>query len=300
MKATKEYVTVLVCFSGLSGVVCAQPIPTYVTKPFTIANHIVSVEKDEWQLGANAWRYHSTQNMRLTLGQHQPTLGSGLAVAPVGGLSVSKQQQGFLGLIDKTPWRYGLTLGKVDQNVGGLQLRYGAAVGRAWADIELSPTLKLDGIYQQSHNYQQVGVGTQLDGDSWGKWSLSLAQSQLDTQTGWRYQGRYGVDLSETVHLSWNTDTYVGTYTKLTQIQGRKNTTPQQEHGVNVQWDSTVLGKVGANYANQIRRYGANEQSLGISQQFWYSPNLRVDIDAQREKHSGDYNMGLRFSMPIF
>lgn len=300
MKAKKEQGAVLFCLLGLSVVIYAQPIPTYATKQFTIARHIVSVDKDEWQLGANAWRYHSTQDMSLTLGQHQPNLGSGLAAALVGGVSVSKQQQGFLGLIDKTPWRYGLTWGKVDQNVGGVQLRYGAPVGRAWADIELSPALKVDGIYQQSHNYQQVGLGTQLDVDNWGKWSLSLAQSQQDSQTGWRYQGRYGVALSETVRLNWNTETYVGTYTKLTQIQSQKNTAPQQEHGVNVQWDSSVLGKVGAKYANQIRRYGANEQSLGVSQQFWYSPNLRIDIDAQREKQSGDYNMGLRFSVPIF
>lgn len=295
----KRLIEVL-CLSGLSFVAFSQPVSTYPPKNLAIAPHISTTEKAHWRLDADAWRYHSTQDVRFIVGTHRPSLASGLAVAPLGGVSFSKQEHGLLGLSPHTPWRYGFTWGKVDQKVGSHQLDYGAAVGRVWAGIELSPHLLVDGLYQQGPNYQQIGLGTQYDAEQWGLWSLNLAQSQQETNTGWRYQGQYGVKLNEQLVLRWNSETYSGSYTKLSHVKNQKVTTPQQTHGVDVRWDSGRLGILGANYANQKHRYGSNEQSLGISQQFWYSPNLRIDIDAQREKHSGDYNMGLRFSVPLF
>src|SRR3546814_12522871 len=69
-------------------------------------------------------------------------------------------------------------------------------------------------------------------------------------------------------------------------------------------WTATVptgrWGDVSGVYENEYSSTGNTRRSFGVSQQFWYSPNLRIGLKAERELVSGDYDIGLRFSVPIY
>lgn len=77
------------------------------------------------------------------------------------------------------------------------------------------------------------------------------------------------------------------------------NLTPST-HSMDMHWDLGRWGLLGANYVGKQPDQGQKQHTFGFNQQFWYSPNLRIDVEAQRQTHSGDYNMGLRFSLPVF
>lgn len=180
-------------------------------------------------------------HVRFVLANNQqPKLVSGLSTMSLGGLS----------LVDESSsWRYGAAVGRVVENKSLTDLRYGPEVARAWVSTQLSPSLALEGLYQQAAGDGQVGIG-----------------------------GRY--DFSSSLELS-------------------VNLTPSK-HGMDMHWDLGRWGVVGANYVGTLPELGQKQHSFGFNQQFWYSPNLRIDVEAQRQTHSGDYNMGLRFSLPVF
>lgn len=238
--------------------------------------------------------------VRFVLGSNTPKLVSGLSTVPLGGVSLADQVD--VGHVYTGPirWRYGASLGMVDKNTKLADLQYGTGAARAWVDVRLSARLSVDGLYQRALHYEQLGIGGRYDFDRLGVWAINLTQSQHQAQQGWRYQGRYEVGLSPTINVAVSAATFTGQFSNLLQAQNHSRTTAQSKHGMDVQWDAGRWGKFGANYASALPRLGQKEHEFGISQQFWYSPNLRIDIDAQRQTHSGDYNVGLRFSLPVF
>lgn len=74
----------------------------------------------------------------------------------------------------------------------------------------------------------------------------------------------------------------------------------QSHHGMDMYWDLNRWGKFGASYSSSLTKLGQTQHDFGLNQQFWYNSNLRIDVDAQRRTHSGDYNVGLRLYLPVF
>lgn len=180
-------------------------------------------------------------HVRFMLGSSQaPKLVSGLSTVPLGGISLADES---------SSWRYGAAIGRVDKNKNITDLHYGSDVARAWLSTQLSPSLALEGLYQQVEGYEHVGIG-----------------------------GRYGFNSS---------------------LELSVNLTPSK-HGMDMHWDLGRWGILGANYVGTQPELGQKQHSFGFNQQFWYSPNLRIEVEAQRQTHSDDYNMGLRFSLPVF
>lgn len=282
----------------ISSAALAQPKPA-IPLQLKIAPQISNHAPDHWYVDQRAWRYQSTSNVRFTVGNSTPQLVSGLKTVPLGGLSFSDRVDAVL--TDKEQWRYGLALGVVDKQPTATNFNYGAKAARAWVDVRLSPKLSFDGLYQRAEGYEQVGLGSRYHlSSTGGVWAMSLTQSHHRAGKGWRYQGRYDMDISETVDVSLSTETYSGAFSNLLQSQNKSFTTPQAKHGVDVHWDTGRWGALGASYSSTQPRLGQNQHSFGVNQQFWYSSNLRIDLDAQRQIHTGDYNMGLRFSLPVF
>lgn len=239
-------------------------------------------------------------HVRFLLGSNTPKLVSGLSTVPLGGVSLTDQIDG--GRIDTGPirWRYGAAVGMVDKNKKAEDLHYGTGAARARVDVRLSSRLSVDGLYQRAINYEQLGVGGRYAFDRLGVWAVNLTQSQHQAEQGWRYQGRYEVGLSPNIDVALSSETYSGEFSNLLQSQAHHHTTPQSKHGVDLYWDTGRWGKFGVNYASALPKLGEKKHEFGLSQQFWYSPNLRIDLDAQRQTQSGDYNVGLRFSLPVF
>lgn len=238
--------------------------------------------------------------VRFVLGSNTTKLVSGLSTVPLGGISMADQMDIKSIYTGPIRWRYGAAVGMVDKNKKVTDLNYGTGAARAWVNVHLSSHLSVDGLYQRALHYEQLGVGGRYDFASLGVWAINLTQSQHQAQQGWRYQGRYEVDLTPTIDVAISAATYSGQFSNLLQAQNHSQTSSQSKHGMDVHWDAGRWGKFGANYAIASPRLGQKQHEFGFNQQFWYSPNLRIDIDAQRQTQSGDYNVGLRFSLPVF
>ena len=290
---TKYWLGGLLLGSSAMSQLLAQPMSAFQA-PFSVAPHVRS-EVTRWHLGRDAWRYQSADNKRFTLGSHRPVFVSGLSTATLGGVSINATET-----TQTEQWRYGAAWGKVDNTVGDTQLDYGAGVGRVWLGMNMSSQWVLDGLYQRAEGYEQYGLGTSYQDEGLGAWDFTVTQSQQDDHKGWRYQGGYGVSLSDSLKIRWSHEAYTEAFVPVTKLHQQTNASARHSQALALDWQSGRLGQIGASYATQQQRHGDKDQRFGLSQQFWYSPNLRIDIDAQRERYSGDYNMKLRFSVPLF
>ena len=252
-----------------------------------------------WRHEDRTWRYQTQTQTRFVLGNAAPQLSSGLRVAPVGGVGLTDQWQTQL-FSQTLQWRYGATVGLVDHSQDLYHFRYSDKVGRAWFDLKLTTEFSIDGVYQRSEGYEQLGLGTQYQLGFLGNWSLFMQQSEAGPRLkGYRYQGRVDLDLTDQTQLQLRRERYRGDFVRLN--QSRSSPTPEQRvYGATLSWDAGRWGVLKANYANTVVNHGEPQQAIGVGQQLWYSPNVRIDLDAQRQTHTGDYNVGLRFSLPLF
>ena len=282
---------------GMSTGISAQPRPAQPLR-LSIAPQVSEQAAQQWHVGQGTWRYQSTSAVRFVLGNYSPKLISGLASVPLGGVSIADQTSGWLG--QHVQWRYGAAFGAVDKKPTVTSFQYGSGAGRAWVDVKISPSLSLDGLYQRAEGYEQLGLGGRYDFGLMGTGALNVVQSHHQKGKGWRYQGRYQLQVADTLAVGLQSESYKGLFSDLLQHQNHGYTVSQDKHAVDLQWEAGRWGKLGASYASTAPRLGHSQHTFGLSQQFWYSPNLRIDVDAQRQTHSGDYNMGLRFSLPLF
>ena len=85
---------------------------------------------------------------------------------------------------------------------------------------------------------------------------------------------------------------------------GRYRSGQVASSGVRRKWTATVpmgrWGDISGSYENEYSATGAARRSFALGQQFRYSPNLDIGLTAQRELISGDYDIGIRFSVPIY
>lgn len=254
---------------------------------------------EQWSQADRSWRYQTQSQMRLLVGNSAPKLSSGLVSAELGGVGLTDQWQPEL-FGNTLQWRYGATVGLVDHSQSLQQFKYGARAGRAWLDVTVTPGFSLGAVYQRAQGYEQLGLGTHYDLGLMGNWSFAISQSQTaGVKRGLRYQGVVDLDLNEQTHLTLSSEKYTGKFVRLGQNH-RAPTSEQSAYRAALVWDTGRWGRVQAHYANNVITDANPQHILGIGQQVWYSPNVRIDLDAQRQTHSGDYNMGLRFSFPLF
>lgn len=254
---------------------------------------------EQWSQEDRTWRYQTQSQTRFLFGNSAPRLSSGLQPTSIGGVGLADQWNSEL--FGKTlQWRYGATVGLVDQSQDLYHFKYGSKVGRAWFDLALTSELSVDAIYQRADDYEQLGLGTQYQLGPWGSWSVNVLQSSVGAHfKGQRYQGLVAFDLTEGAQLELSREKYNGRFVRLNQNR-TSPTAEQSTYRAAVRWDTGRWGLFQARYANTVVSNGNPQHVIGLGQQVWYSPKVRIDLDAQRQTHSGDYNMGLRLSFPIF
>ncbi|HJH24819.1 MAG TPA: hypothetical protein K8U84_09720 [Paenalcaligenes hominis] len=254
---------------------------------------------EHWSRQDRTWRYQTQAQTRWLVGNSTPKLSSGIQPVELGGIGLTDQWQPEL-FGNTLQWRYGATVGLVDHSQTLHQFDYRTGAARAWFDVTLSNGFSIDGIYQRAHDYEQVGLGTHYQLGSWGQWALNMAHSQaVGLHRGQRYQTLIELDLSEQAQLALRSEKYIGQFSALNQRRHRP-TAAQRNHQAAIHWDAGPWGTLKAHYDRSVVAKGQQNHAFGLGQQVWYSPNMRIDVDAQRQTHSGDYNMGLRFSFPLF
>ncbi len=255
--------------------------------------------RDPWTFGANNWRYSAEQGLDVTLGNDEIAVPSWGNAARLGGISIS--QSSLVTSPESQTWQYSLSVGALDNSTGLVQgdLDYGPTAGSTVLRYGLSPDVTLESQLELAPGLMTSGVGGRYASRRWGAWSAGVARATHGLREGWRYQAAYEVDLLDDLQLSWVNEKHTGGFADLSRYQNAADSVA----GVRQQWLATVdLGRWGdlsGMYENHRSSVGDVRRSFGLTQQFWYSPNLRIGLRAEREVVSGDYDVGLRFSVPI-
>ncbi len=255
---------------------------------------------DAWELGAENWRYSRDDQLELTLGNYSskaPVWGSSVRL---GGIAVS---QGLTdGVVPEDQWQYGVMVGALDHSTSGItqgDLVYGSGAGDIVVRYGLTPELTLESEGQWAPSMVAAGMGVQYTTPNWGAWRLGLAKATRDLHDGWRYRVGYDVSLLDSLELSWLGEQRSEGFSDLSNYADFGSAPFQRSS----RWQAVVpLGSWGdlvGSYERVGSATGPLKQQFGFSQQFWYSPNLRVSLNADHDRVSGDYGVGVQFSVPL-
>jgi len=261
-----------------------------------------SGSSDSLSLGSQNWRYVSSSGYGLML-------GSGPSQAPpwsqpvrLAGVGVYRSPLDASGR--GSPWQYAASFGALDESPdaatatqGGLS--YGPAASNTSLRYTAGPDLALDSQVQWARDLLAVGMGGTYSMQDWGAWNLGVSRGTWAAQNGWLYRLGYQVDVSRDLQLSWTGEQRGAGYSDLSTYGGVTTIGPS----VSNQWQASIpmgrWGDLSGTYAQVDGATGVLQQTFGLSQQFWYSPHLQVQLKANRDIVTGDYGLGMELSLPL-
>lgn len=251
----------------------------------------------QWRLGERNWGYAADNGFAMRVGNAE--IGSSVlaGTATLGGLHIRQSALAQPG--DAKSWTVSMAFGALDYSSGtdGGDLAYGPTAANTVINYGLNEQLALESGVQVAPDLVTTSLGGRFDTRHFGQLRAGVAHGSQADQQGWRYQAAYDVQLADDLNLSvlneWNNPGFadLGHY--------RDGVAP----GIRQHWKATIptqrWGDISGTYESFRPSTGSATQRFGFSQQFWYSPNLRIGLQAQREVDSGDYDIGIRFSVPI-
>ncbi len=264
--------------------------------PRTHAAWLPRASTDPWTLGVSNWRYAGERGLDVTLGSHQLMVPSWSSAARLGGISVAQSDRSSMG-----NWDYALALGALDYAPAQQQgdLVYGPTASNALLRYGLSPRLTLESQLETAPGLLTAGLGAQYRTPGWGALHAGISQASTDQPSGWKYQAAYEVDVTDSLNVSWLGAAYTQGYADLGHYQQGAANLAGGRQQVAARLSLGRWGDVGGVYENTRNSLGAIKRSFGLTQQLSYSSNLLIGFKAQREVHSGDYDIGLHLSVPI-
>lgn len=254
---------------------------------------------DTWELGAENWRYVADDGTDLTLGSYSPRVQVWGGGARLGGIALSRSLTE--GIVPENQWQYGVALGALNHTEAAAtsgNLAYGAGASDAVLRYGVSPDLTLETQVQWAPDMVTTGVGGMYS-TSWGAWRLGVAKATRDLHEGWRYRVGYDVGVLDDVRLSWLSEQRSNGFSDLSNYTGFTGNSARRRNVVSTSIRLGRWGTMRGSYESVASPSTPLKQQFRVSQQFWYSPNLRVSLSAQREQLSGDYGLGLELSLPI-
>ncbi|HUH88428.1 MAG TPA: hypothetical protein VL003_10325 [Pusillimonas sp.] len=254
---------------------------------------------DTWELGAENWRYVGGDGTDLTLGSYSPRTPLWGGGARLGGIAISRSLTDAA--VPEDQWEYGVAFGALnytDAAASSGELAYGAGASDAVLRYGISPHVTLETQVQWAPDMVTAGLGG-LYSTPWGAWRVGVAKATRNLHDGWRYRVGYDVSLLEDIRLSWLTEQRSGGFSDLGTYAGFSTDAGRTRNRVSTSVGLGRWGTVRGSYEQVTSPIKPLKQQFRVSQQFWFSPNLRVSLSAQRERVSGDYGLGLELSLPI-
>lgn len=253
----------------------------------------------DWTFGASSWRTRWEEGPELQLGRSEIAVPEWNEAIPLGGISLS---QSFLASSDSVSrWNYSLAFGAVDQSVAGsTELEFGPAAGSLALTYDYSPYLSLESRTEVTADLVMSGLTGQYDLGSFGRWRSGIARSSQGMSEGWRYRAAADFDLADDWRLAWVGERHTDGFMDIRRHADGAAPVAGRRQRWSASWDAGRWGTWSGSFESMRDRRGEQRRRFGMSQQFWYSPNLQVGLHAEREVVGDDYDIGLRLSFPLY
>ncbi len=251
-----------------------------------------------WSAAAVRWGAQLDDHTELALGNSElitPVWNESLRLS---GLSLS---QSFLASNeDVSQWNYSLALGALDQSASGAtDLEFGPTAGALALNYDYNDRISLQTRTEVAPDLIMSGFAGQYDLGWLGRWRSGISRSNRGMHQGWRYRAAADFDLAEDLSLVWMGERYTDGFMDIHRYAGN-NPAAGGRQKWSASWDVGPWGEWSGSFESVQGRQGTEQRRFGLSQQFWYSPKLRIGFHAEREVVSDDYDIGLRFSFPLY
>jgi hypothetical protein len=255
---------------------------------------------DRWTLGSENWRYSVPGGTKVVVGNDWTDAPSWSKRARLGGIRLSGTQLGQSP--GANPWEYSVMVGALDHSPAGMpgDFSYGASAGSSVLRYGVSPRLTLDSQLEWTSEMAMTGIGGEYSTQKWGAWRAGVARAAREQADGWRYQIGYRITVLDEVRLGWVNESRSGGFSDLARYSAFSMDSGRNRN----KWAATLpmgrWGDVTGTYEVVSSMAEPLERRLGLAQQFWYSPKLRIGLQADRDVISGQYGVKLRVAIPIF
>jgi len=253
-----------------------------------------------WSFGERNWQTRLDEGPEILLGSSELSVPGWNESVRLGGVSLS---QSFLSSSDEVAqWNYSLAFGAVDQSASGTSgdLIFGPTAGSLALSYDYNPRLSLQSQTEVAAGLLMSGIVGQYDLGEFGRWRSGIARSNQGLNQGWRYRAMADFDLAEDVSLGWVGERYTDGFMDIRRYAASANPVAGGRQRWSASWDVGRWGQWSGSFESVHGKHGVQQRRFGLSQQFWYSPNLQIGIHAEREVVADDYDIGLRFSFPLY
>lgn len=251
-----------------------------------------------WGAAAVRWGAQLDDHTELALGNSEIVTPFWNESLRLSGVSLS---QSFLASNeDVSQWNYSLALGALDQSASGAtDLDFGPTAGTLALNYDYNSRVSLTTRTEVASDLIMSGVAGQYDLGRLGRWRSGVSRSNGAMHQGWRYRAAADFHLAEDLSLLWMGERYTDGFMDINRYAGNSPAAGGRQRW-SASWDAGRWGKWSGSFENVKGREGSGQRRFGLSQEFWYSPKLRVGLHAEREVVSDDYDIGLRFSFPLY
>lgn len=252
-----------------------------------------------WAFGERNWRTRLDEGPAILLGSSDLAVPEWNESLRLSGVSLS---QSFLASSEEvSQWNYSLAFGAVDQSaVGASDLIFGPRAGSLQLSYDHGPRLSVETQTEVAADLLMSGVTGQYDLGGLGRWRSGISRSNHGMHQGWRYRAMADFDLDDDLSLAWVGERYTDGFMDVRRYAAGTNPVAGGRQRWSASWDVGRWGRWSGSFESVHGKQGAQQRRFGLSQQFWYSPNLQIGIHAEREVVADDYDIGLRFSFPLY
>lgn len=252
-----------------------------------------------WSAGAARWNTRLDAQTEVSLGNSEFVSTHWEDSLRLSGISLS---QHFLASSkDDTQWNYSFALGAVDQSSAGANdLQFGPAAGAMAVSYDYSERLNLAARTEVASDLLMTGFSTQYDFGPMGRWRSAVARSLRGQEEGWRYRAMGDIDILDDLTLGWMGERHTDGFMDVRRHAANANTVGGARQRWSASWDVGRWGEWSGSFETVQDRNGVRQRRFGLQQQFWYGSRLRIGIHAEREVVADDYDIGLRFSFPLY
>src|SRR5690606_24660681 len=132
------------------------------------------------------------------------------------------------------------------------------------------------------------------------RWRSGLARSRQGMHTGWRYRAMADFDLVPGMSLGWMGERYTEGFMDIRRYAAGSDAAAGGRQRWSASWTPEGWGEWSGSFETVRDRHGPRERRFGLRQRLWLCRTWVGGVYAGMEVVGGDYDIGLRFSFPLY